>query len=83
MPYEQKYCDAKFDLENFALRNVIIIDFVRLQFPSREVLAIEPKSLPVFTVFGTLPAHSGGGGDTHTSERSCTCRAPLRPAFGQ
>jgi len=40
-------------LENFTLRNVIIIiiiimfvvvDFVRLQFPSREALAIEPKA---------------------------------------
>jgi len=35
MLYEQRYCDAKSDLENFTLRNVIIIvDIVRLQFPS-------------------------------------------------
>jgi len=48
MPYEQRYCDAKSVLSNFTLRNVIIIvivvvDFVRLQYPSREALAIELK----------------------------------------
>jgi len=32
--------------------------------------------------FGLLVARSGSGGDTHTSERPCTCRAPLRPASG-
>jgi len=54
MPYEQRYCDAKSDLENFTLRNVIVIvvvvivvDFVRLQYPSRKALAIELKFLPV------------------------------------
>jgi len=48
-------------LKNFTLRNVIIIvDFVRLQFPSREALAIEPKSLPV----------SGGGDVTNTHART-------------
>jgi len=44
-----KYCDAKSDLENFTLRNIVIIVHVRLQFPSREALAIsaKSKSLPV------------------------------------
>jgi len=48
MPYEQRYCDAKSDLENFTLRNVIVdvvvvvvvvviaVVHVRLQFPSQE-----------------------------------------------
>jgi len=50
MPYKQRYCDAKSDLENFTLRNVtvvVVVDFVWLQFLSREVLAIKSKSLPV------------------------------------
>jgi len=43
MPYEQRYCDAKSDLENFTLRNVIVfivVDFLRLQYPS-QALAME------------------------------------------
>jgi len=39
VPYEQRYHDAKFNLKIFTLRNVVIIvlivvDFVRLQYPS-------------------------------------------------
>jgi len=35
VPYEQRYHDAKFNLEIFILRNVIVlVDFVRLKFPS-------------------------------------------------
>jgi len=44
--YEQKYCDAKYGLQIFTLRNVFIIivsSHVQLQFPSREALAIKPK----------------------------------------
>jgi len=36
VPYEQKYRDAKFNLEILTLRNVIVIvlvDFVQSQFP--------------------------------------------------
>jgi len=59
MPYEQRYCDVKSDL-SFTLRNVIIvvvIVHVRLQFPSREALAIKPKSPPeLFRV--AVPRHS-------------------------
>jgi len=57
MSYEQRYCDAKSVLSNFILRNVItvidvVVDFVRLQYPSREALAIKPKSLPVSDACG-------------------------------
>jgi len=50
MPCEQRYCNVKSDLENFTLRNIIVIivvDFVRFQFPSRQALAIKPTSLPI------------------------------------
>jgi len=46
MLYEQRYCDAKSVLSNFTLRNVIVVvDFVRLQYPSREALTIELKAV--------------------------------------
>jgi len=46
VPYEQRYCDAKYDLEIFTLRNVLVIivsSHVQLQFPSREALTIKLK----------------------------------------
>jgi len=55
MLYEQRYCDAKSVLSNFTLRNVIIIvvvvDFVRLQYPSREALAIELCSVRIRYIY--------------------------------
>jgi len=58
VPYEQRYCDAKFESGNFLLRNVIVIVIiiviidhiymssrvVRLQLLTQEALMIKPGS---------------------------------------
>jgi len=81
MPYEQRYCDAKSDLENFTLRNIIVIivvDFVRFQFPSRQALAIKLKSLPIACRWDDTHTHTHT--HTHTprarariQKEACTC----------
>jgi len=63
---------AKSDLENFTLRNIIVIivvDFVRFQFPSRQALVIKPKSLPISRYLTTACRWN----DTHTEKDPCTC----------
>jgi len=71
MPYEQRYCDANSDLENFTLRNVIVVVLVhvQLQFSSRE-LAIKPKSLSI-SGRGISPQRVEGM--THTEKDPCMC----------
>jgi len=46
-----------------------------------ELSAFDGASTSIHS-FGSLATRSGGGRDTHTSERPCTCCAPLRPASG-